>query len=340
MRSLFRMTAICVVLVSAFTSLSSAALVRTFVPGKPWEVTIEANGFEPCYSLFLADRTILGGHIQKGIIITIIVEKEETHLTPQQAREKYSGDPPDCVEEPANIQDMIVVSWKYLTKTHGEGSRTVHGFTTKEDISFDIHLSVDLAKQTKEQIFTLLRSFKVAPSSEPKDIDDLMAKLGEKLSPKAREDLMLAFGEKYPDSPIAPYGLAEDYITANRMEDAEQAYLKAVKNHRTEPLANPNWLWACYDGLGMCYGMKGMYEPAKKYFDLGYELANEIEDEELQCQSAYNLACWYAENDDIPNACKFLKEAMEILPEKRQQAMEDSSFQKIRNKKEFLDALK
>jgi len=129
--------------------------------------------------------------------------------------------------------------------------------------------------------------------------------------------------------------LGEHYFRSKQREQAKQAYSQALKNHGTQPLVNPMMLWKCYDGLGICCGMAGEYDESKRYIELGYELAQDLEDKPLLAASAYNLACWYAETNNAEMSIKYLKEAVEIDTVRKRDAKEDTSFKCLRENDAF-----
>jgi tetratricopeptide (TPR) repeat protein len=119
------------------------------------------------------------------------------------------------------------------------------------------------------------------------------------------------------------------------MDSAEKAYLRALENHKTQPIFNPRSLWLCYDGLGMVYGLSKRYEPSKTYFQKGYQHAMNMEDDRYLARSAYNLACVHAEAGDLQSCMTHLAEAIKLDPARKKQAQTDSSFAGVKDEAEF-----
>ncbi|MBX7256712.1 MAG: tetratricopeptide repeat protein [Candidatus Hydrogenedentes bacterium] len=314
--------------------LAQGERIRVFVPEKPYEVSIDLKDFKP--HPILQGATILAGDAEGDIIITIISEEEKLGITPSEVRAKYGVPAGADVEETkvktSSTGEMCVL----LDRKSGPSTMTkINGYAAKNDLSFDIHLSADLTKHSKEQIALLLATFQVVDSTEPADMLSLVQKLNAARNSGDVDAPLKAFVEKYPLNSWGSVMLAEHYFASEQRDDAMKAYLQALKNHRTQPIANPMTLWKCYDGLGMCCGMSGDYGASKRYFELGYELANELEADSLLAASAYNLACWYAETKDVAKCIEYLKSAIKLAPGKKADAREDASFSNLRGNEDF-----
>ena len=214
-----------------------------------------------------------------------------------------------------------------------------NGYAVKEDMVFDLHVSGAEQALPKEQLAAIMKSLTVEATSE---IADTM-EWDKRLRSAENEDEYMAalssFLQKYPQSPWGYWQLAEHRFASKDLAKAKDAYLRALKSHKTQPFLNPLLLWQCYDGLGMCYGMMQEYDQSKKYLDLGHELAEELDDAALLAASAYNLACWHAEKGDAGKSAEFLREAVRLAPERADAARKDSSFSRIRETREFRDAI-
>lgn len=310
---------------------ASAEKIRAFVSDKPWEIGIDIENFKPWD--VLQPKTILGGNFTNGMIITIIAEKENPSISIGQAQKKYwiYGQPGDQITEFTN-ENMIIVSSRDSKPVL---RREFNGYVVKDDLSFDIHVSSDLSKTTKEQVLKTIRSFEIRLSSEKEDMEKLIEDLKASEKETAQEQLYLAFIKKHPHNSWAYGLLGESYYRMRQHALAEKSYLRALDNHKTQPIANPLNLWLCYDGLGLIYAMSQRYEPAKLYFMKGYECAKSMASDERLADSAYNLACLHAESGDLPSCLKYMREAVKLNPEKKISAKKDSSFASLRNKSEF-----
>jgi Tetratricopeptide repeat len=111
-------------------------------------------------------------------------------------------------------------------------------------------------------------------------------------------------------------------------------YSKALDLEKANPrLEKPLW-YVLVDNLGMSYGITGDLQRAKETFDYG------VSKDPTYPLFYYNLACTYAEMDDMAKASSYLKKAFdykvntlpgETMPDPRT----DDSFTKLMKNKEF-----
>lgn len=305
--------------------------IRAFVPDKPWEIAIEIDGFIPWD--VLQAKTILGGNTTNGLIITILTEKENRLITTDKALHKYWhyelwG---ERITEFENA-DMIIVSSR---ESHNGSIKTINGYAVKEDYSFEIHITADLAKITKQKVIDTLRSFQISVSPEKQAIEQLSDHFNVEKNLPMYIDLLTRFSINSPKNSYVFATLGEIYFSNSQLDKAEKAYLNAIENHRTMPIINPQLLWFCYDGLGMIYGMSQRFEPSKRFLERGYKCAEMMSDNDKMASSAYNLACLYAETKETDACLKFLGKAIKLQPRYKTSARTDSSFIGIRDQLDF-----
>jgi hypothetical protein len=255
--------------------------VTAFIEGKPWSVTINLDGFKPLP--ILQPKTILGGEDRHGFIITIIVEQENAPLTPAQVRDKYlkPGTPgvEEGTSENADIDGMAITFQRWNT-----GPSPVvkaNGYSVKDAMSFDIHISAPKDDQTRERILGILKSFRVGVSDEAKEMLALMDLLKEYPYPDKHLAAIRNFSAKFPHNPWAQFVLGDMYFhaTPKKIRDATIAYEQALENQKYEPLANAHALWTCIERLGILSGMNAEMEKSKLNLDKAYKLAVELGDE-------------------------------------------------------------
>ncbi|HQE82710.1 MAG TPA: tetratricopeptide repeat protein [Candidatus Hydrogenedentes bacterium] len=318
---------------------AAAAPVRAFVPEKGWAVTIDLSEFEP-FAVQMP-KTILGGSLGGGITLTLLVEQAEAGTTAVDAREKYGmiyalGAIDNATIQKEESGDMAFISYSKEPDGRPWG---FNGYAVKEDVVFDLHVSGTEQALPKEQLAAVMKSLTIEATSEIADTMEWDKRLRSAENEDEYTAALSSFLQKYPQSPWGYWQLAERRFASKDLAKAKDAYLRALKNHRTQPFLNPLLLWQCYDGLGMCYGMMQEYDQSKKYLDLGHELAEELDDAALLAASAYNLACWHAEKGDAGKSAEFLREAVRLAPERADAARKDSSFSRIRETREFRDAI-
>ena len=142
-----------------------------------------------------------------------------------------------------------------------------------------------------------------------------------------------------------------DPETRKLMEDASRFFLagdykKAIppyqqaldreKQNRT--LSEALWR-VLIDNLGMAYGISGDLKKAKATFEYG------LSKDPKYPMFHYNMACTYAEMDDVDNAILYLRQAFQfkqnmIKGERFPDPRSDSSFQRFMNNEKFVSALR
>lgn len=317
------------VLLTLRGQVSLADVVTAFVPGKEWRASIALKGFQP-FDVQLGPKTVLGGSTTGGITITVVIEHVKPGTTASEARAIYGPRYAGGIDEKEGVEttsagDVAVIIYKNTI----DGSCGFNGYLTKDDVAFDVHLSVDMSKQTKESVLAVLKSFKVENSPEVSEMTSLWETLTERDGTRKaveREKALKDFVAKYPHNSWAQAILGEEYYSRRLYQDAVRAYSKALENHTTQPLVNPLYLWKCYDGLGVCLAIQGKYDQSLASLKHGYEVAVDLEDNELMAASSYNLACWYAESGRKKESIARLREAIRLNKEKRAEAQRDPSF--------------
>jgi len=111
-------------------------------------------------------------------------------------------------------------------------------------------------------------------------------------------------------------------------------YSQALELEKLDPkLGKPLW-YVLVDNLGMSYGMTGNLQKARETFDYG------VSKDPTYPLFYYNLACTYAEMNDVEKASAYLKKAFEYkanavpgegMPDPRT----DDSFRKLMKNREF-----
>ncbi len=119
---------------------------------------------------------------------------------------------------------------------------------------------------------------------------------------------------------------------------AIQLYRKALALEKKEPTLEKNIWRVLVDNLGMSYGLSGNHKKAKEIFEYG------LSKDDKYPMFYYNLACAYAEMNDLDNAIVNLKRAFEykenMIPGERMPNPEtDSSFSRYLKNEKFRRAL-
>jgi tetratricopeptide (TPR) repeat protein len=145
--------------------------------------------------------------------------------------------------------------------------------------------------------------------------------------------------DKQPSSAVMDYmrdGSA--FYLKNDFKNAIGPYSKALELEKKQPSLNKPLWYALVDNLGMSYGITGDLKKAKETFEYG------LSKDAKYPMFYYNLACTYAEMNDVDNAIAQLKRAFEyrqnMLPgENLPDPAKDDSFQRFMRNERFLTAL-
>jgi tetratricopeptide (TPR) repeat protein len=111
-------------------------------------------------------------------------------------------------------------------------------------------------------------------------------------------------------------------------------YSQALELEKVNAKLDKTLWYVLIDNLGMSYGITGDLQQAKETFDYG------VSKDPTYPLFYYNLACTYAELNDVANASSYLRKAFEYkantLPgEGMPDPRTDDSFKKLMKNKEF-----
>jgi tetratricopeptide (TPR) repeat protein len=115
-------------------------------------------------------------------------------------------------------------------------------------------------------------------------------------------------------------------------------YQQTLNLERKNPTLEASFLRVLIDNLGMSYGVSGDLARAKETFDYG------VSRDPTYPIFYYNLACTYAEMNDLPTSLTYLKKAFEyrsnvIAGEKMPDPRKDHSFQRFRTDESFMKTI-
>ena len=134
-------------------------------------------------------------------------------------------------------------------------------------------------------------------------------------------------------------GEASRFFLEQDFKAAIGPYQKALDlEKKTRTLDQTLWR-VLVDNLGMSYGISGDLKRAKETFEYGLSKDPEY------AMFHYNMACTYAEMNDVDKAILYLRQAFQykknmIKGEHFPDAWTDDSFQRFMNNDKFVNALK
>ena len=116
-------------------------------------------------------------------------------------------------------------------------------------------------------------------------------------------------------------------------------YQKALDREKQKRTLGETLWRVLVDNLGMSYGISGDLKKAKEIFEYG------LSKDPKYPLFSYNMACTYAEMNDVDNAIAYLRHAFEfkdnmIKGEHFPDPWADDSFQRFMNNDKFVNALK
>lgn len=353
-----------IIFVISFAGPVSASRVKTFLPEKSWQISIDINGFEPFE--FVSQGTLLAGQTKDGIVVTIIARITKPGTIPSAVQSNHSQSILSMfgkMETMEHLDDkgmtIIMCQWDQPHVTGGidapfsqvgfaiKNRWSCSGYLAKDDVSFDIHISADIKKHSRKQLLDMIRTLRIESSTEMNELQKLYESISDRLETEGgtpgtnQKNLKLIqnFLKKYPANPDAIVLEGNRYWLSGQVEPAQKTYINALESHKLQPMMSPFGLWQCYLNLGIAYVNSKDFTNAQKYFEKAYLRAKGQNSTQTVTLSTYNLAAFYAEKSDPNNCIKYLVKAIDLDENCRKQAQADPSFKRIRNNPKFKEAI-
>jgi tetratricopeptide (TPR) repeat protein len=335
--------------VLSFVNVVSASTVKCFYPPKNLQVCLDVNDLEP--NAPMNEKMILSG-CYNDLKITIMVDNaiDCTAASERDLHGKKYADNFGVLETVEKFDCDRISCIRYQLKSDNgtpplKNGWAYHGYAVKDNVSFDICISANITKHDKTEIIDIIKSFKVSPTEEIRDLIALRKSANESydstkdrnIQAKHRIEITKTFLGKYTDNPEAHLILGNLYMQNKEHQNARDCYLAALKCYKLNLLLSTELLWTCYDNLGMYYAMTGELEKSKPYFESEYDLAKKGNIKNLVAASAYNLACYYGESNNTQKSLRYLSEAIQFSKKYQKQAAQDSSFNKVKSDSRFTE---
>lgn len=199
---------------------------------------------------------------------------------------------------------------EYLVKAYkGQelNQKHVNAYLARPDYCIDIHLSKTNYKAKDQQSFNVIFN-------------------------------NIKIEENYKPTSLMLYQFGNIFYRQKKFSEAATYYQQAL-NLEISNQAMPRKLWlVLVDQLGMSYGISGSIEKAKDVFKAA------ISKEPTYPMFYYNLACAYAESNDLDETIKNLKLAYKyknnmLQGESFPEPKNDSSFKRFLNNNAFVEEL-
>ncbi len=290
--------------------------LKLSLPGEKWALEFDAGGFEIKENQLSPQgdaRKLFAVNRRTGINMSVFMEKaagkggSRACRTYYWSRAKQSPFKKDGVRL---YQRGLMALVEYTVKEFRGvpvNQKNINAYLAKGDTWIDVHLSkVQYVPADRKLFDSVLKSVKIDVRFTPTSFDQL--------------------------------AFASHFFMLRDYEKATVYYEKALALEKKSPELEKKMWYVLIDNLGMAYGISGRLKEAKETFEYGLSKSPEYP------MFHYNLACTYAEMNDLGNAVECLKKAFEyeanmIRGERMPDPRKDSSFKRFLGEPEFLRAL-
>lgn len=306
-------------------------------PGKSWSLEIDSPGFviqqeqrrpDGRVYLFATDPAT-------KLLVSVTLEQAEGGADSSTCldflQKRAHSLPPGMTAtdvQPSVINQMAVIEY-FVPQAGGVHLRQKNlvACMAKEDIFIDIHLSKVQFHATDESLFTdLLNRVRIA--------DRPAAGTPASTSPNAARTTTPAPSRQSGESSDELFAEGSRHFLGRDYQGAIAPYSAALKLEKKHPHLSKDYWRVLVDNLGMAYGITGDLDHADQTFEYG------VSKDPGYPMFYYNLACTYAERNDMDKAMDYLKKAFSLkansipgegMPDPRQ----DDSFQRFMSNERF-----
>jgi tetratricopeptide (TPR) repeat protein len=260
-----------------------------------------------------------------GLIVSFFIEPAIEFEDPVSYRDKCLNDVKQLHGNAANLIKKEFAEYALLEYLVPEflgrkiDQQNMNAMYVRDDYWIDLHLSkVDFKEGEQKLFYDFINSVKFQQK----------IKSDKYVGP---QDSVTQTALKYFLKGNAAY-IKKDYKTAINW------YQKTLDQENKQPTLESDYWHVLVDNLGMAYGISGKLVKAREIFDFG------LSKDPAYPMFYYNLACTFAEMDNLDKCLENLRKAYqyranmiqgEVFPDPRS----DSSFQKYLNNPEFLKVL-
>jgi len=291
-------------------------LMKLSLPGKNWAMEFNFRDFQVEDMSILPDykgRRIMATNKKTNLILSVSFTPAPRKVSHKEFRDEAWERLERLPFRREGVKKYEVGQWfileyniKDVKEIKDVNQKNVFAYRVQDDTWIDFHLSKVLYTAADEGLFKqFIASARVLDSFIPSSIDH--------------------FG----------YG---SYFYSNKdYEKAIVYYEKALEQEKQTPRLQKKFWVVLVDNLGMAYGLSGNLKMAEKTFQYG------IAKDPSYPLFYYNLACAYAEANDLDRALVNLAKAGEytanMIPgEKWPEVATDPSFKRFRENKRFIEA--
>ncbi|SRR5258706_7751137 len=316
---ILRLAAVPLILATALQAqkANDKSVLNVSLPEKSWALQIDVPSFvvKVDESKSSRRRYLLAENTRTGVTLSVTLEQVRGSATLDDCRKVFrqrnkGNEPlkPTDLKE-SQVGDMAISEFTFdVIEGIKIRQRNVFACMPKEDVYIDIHVSKVEYTPKDQPLFTaILQAVRITETAPPAN--------GQADSTSYMREGSRYFLEQKFDKAIGPYQKAFDLEKSDR---------------KLEPA-----LWrVLVDNLGMAYGITGNLKSAEDVLQYG------ISKDPTYPMFYYNLACTYAERNDLDNTIKYLKTAFEykqnMLPgEQIPNPAKDDSFQRFMQNEKF-----
>jgi tetratricopeptide (TPR) repeat protein len=290
------------------------------LPGKDWEVQVHATGFtlDSDQAAPGGKRRVLESDLSRGLALSVMLEQVDHQPDLDECRQ-YQRDRIKAFTGKFALQDvkywddgrMAFVQY-FIPEYQGRPvkQRNLFACFSREDVFIDVHLSKTLF--------------------EPKD-EVLLSGIMATIYVADRKD---SGGAAPSETSMQLFREGTELYNRRKLEEAIVPYQKALDIEKKDRKLQQNFWRVLVDNLGMAYGITGDLKRARETFDYG------VSQDKTYPMFYYNLACTYAEMNDMDTAMADLKTAFQykdnvIKGESMPDPRTDDSFQRFMSNKKF-----
>ncbi len=277
----------------------------TFVtwPEKGLGLSIDLSGFKKDIDQVKPDgrRYLMASHPKTRLRVSVTLEKVPTQASAQGCREQLQliqKGPIATRGQDINLKaDGEIPTLEYtLHKIQGVrlDQKTVYACMTQDNVYADIQLSKVQYTSADAPLFqSILKSVRLQP--RPSEI-------APPPTPAPPKELV-RLSAPAPPSSMELLNIGNALYRQNEYAKAISPYQKAFDLEKTHPQLDRTRWRILIDNLGMAYGMTGHLKEARATFEQG------IQADPTYPMFHYNLACAFAEMNDLNHAMQSLKTA-------------------------------
>ena len=298
-------------------------------PGKSWELKIKSPGFAIESQQRQSDgrEYLLANNSKTGVVLSVTLEQSpggaDSKTCPEFLRKRVDAMSQLGVTDvkASEVNSMAVIEY-LLPKPEGIPLQQKNFFVcaVRDDIYVDIHLSKAQFKPSDEALFTdILNRVQMIDTTGTSAAMPPSSAVG---VPNAGTTSLDYFKD------------GSRYYVAGDFKNAIAPYQKALDLEKQKPELDPNYWRVLVDNLGMAYGITNDLDHAEETFTYG------VSKDPNYPMFYYNLACVYAERNNMNRAMDYLRRAFALkgnaipgegMPDPRQ----DDSFQRFMSNETF-----